>query len=426
MFQIIDRRLAGKNKSVGNRERFIERHKTQIREAVKRIVSGRSIRDMEQAAEVRIPKRDLSEPVFSHGDGGIRDVVHPGNQEYSAGDRIAKPRGGQGKGNGNEASDSDETSQDDFVFSLNRDEFMKLFFEDLELPDMMQSEIADIEQWKSQRSGFSSEGNPSNLSVVRSMRGSLGRRIALTGDVRAQLRELREELQSLDEADAHTPARREQLNLRIAELEVRKGRVAFLDPIDLKYRNRTRVPCPISRAVMFCLMDVSGSMDEPRKDLAKRFFVLLYLFLTRHYERIDLVFIRHHTQATEVTEQEFFDSTETGGTVVSSALKLMSEIAKERYGAGGWNLYVAQAGDGDNYTSDTYQCQKILMDDILPQVRYFAYLQVAEDEQSLWEAYQEIAEERRNFASQKALGPADIYPIFRELFKKRGTSAARA
>ena len=99
----------------------------------------------------------------------------------------------------------------------------------------------------------------------------------------------------------------------------------------------------LAKAVMFCLMDVSGSMDQATKDIAKRFYVLLYLFLTRTYENVEVVFIRHHTQAKEVDEHEFFYSQETGGTIVSSALKLMKEIVTDRYPIGEWNIYAAQA-----------------------------------------------------------------------------------
>src|SRR5256885_5933521 len=141
------------------------------------------------------------------------------------------------------------------------------------------------------------------------------------------------------------------------------GTVAFLDPIDLRFRNRTRVPAPISQAVMFCVMDVSGSMDQDRKDLAKRFFILLYLFLTRHYEKIDIVFIRHHTQAAEVSEDEFFHSQESGGTVVSSALVLLDQIIRARYPSGDWNIYVAQASDGDNFGDDGSNCRNLLVED---------------------------------------------------------------
>ena len=103
MQQIIDRRLAGKNKSIGNRERFLRRHKEQIREAVKRAVDGRSIRDLAQGEDIKIPKKDISEPVFGHGQGGKREMVHPGNREYVAGDQIERPKGGgggQGSGKG--------------------------------------------------------------------------------------------------------------------------------------------------------------------------------------------------------------------------------------------------------------------------------------------------------------------------------------
>jgi len=177
---------------------------------------------------------------------------------------------------------------------------------------------------------------------------------------------------------------------------------------------------PTSKAVMFCLMDVSGSMDEARKDLAKRFFILLYLFLTRHYEKIDIVFIRHHTQAQEVDEQNFFHSTETGGTVVSSALVLMEEIARARYPTSEWNIYGAQASDGDNWHHDSGRCRELLANNILPLCRYFAYVQVAEEEQNLWDEYSALAADAKAFAIRKVTEASQIYPVFRELFKKEG------
>ena len=105
----------------------------------------------------------------------------------------------------------------------------------------------------------------------------------------------------------------------------------FIDSFDLRYNNHVRIAQPTTQAVMFCLMDISGSMDEQKKNIAKRFFTLLYLFLTRTYEHIDVVFIRHHTVAEEVDEENFFHSRETGGTVVSSALKLMRKVIDARY-----------------------------------------------------------------------------------------------
>lgn len=428
MQQIIDRRLAGKNKSIGNRERFLRRHKEQIREAVKRAIDGRGIRDIERGEEIHIPKRDLSEPVFGHGQGGVREIVHPGNQEYIRGDRIERPKGGGGGGSGSgQASDQGE-GEDDFAFALSKEEFMQVFFEDLALPHLVRTQLAEVPEWKTHRAGFSSDGTPNNLHVVRSMRGAIGRRIAIGAGSRRELRELEDRLAlmkaELQPGDAVAEREIEALEDEIARLRTRVERIPYLDPIDLRFRNRVRVPVPTSKAVMFCLMDVSGSMDEARKELSKRFFILLYLFLTKHYERIELVFIRHHTQAQEVDEHDFFHARETGGTVVSSALVLMEEIIRARYSPSEWNIYGAQASDGDNWHHDSGRCRELLGDKLLPLVRYYAYVQVAEEEQNLWEEYTQLQAGHRHFAMRKATSADQIYPVFRDLFKKEGKQAA--
>jgi len=423
--QIIDRRLAGKNKSIGNRERFLRRHQDQVRDAVRRAVDGRGIRDMERGEDIHIPKRDISEPAFGHGSGGKREMVHPGNQEYVAGDKIERPKGGGGKGSGKgEAGDSGE-GEDDFVFHLTKEEFMQIFFDDLALPRMTQTQLAETPEWKSHRAGFVSDGTPSNLSVVRSMRGAIGRRLAIGAGSRGELRELEEQLVLVlaRPADIRREAERLDLEERISALKARLARIPYLDPIDLRFRSRVRVPVPTTKAVMFCLMDVSGSMDEARKELSKRFFILLYLFLTRHYDKIDLVFIRHHTQAQEVDEENFFHARETGGTVVSSALVLMDEIIKARYSPNEWNIYGAQASDGDNWHHDSGRCRELLTENLLPVCRYFAYVQVAEEEQNLWEEYSRVQESHPQFAMRKVSSASQIYPVFRELFKKQGANA---
>ena len=429
--QIIDRRLAGKNKSIGNRERFLRRHHGQVREAVRRAVDGRSIRDMQRGEDIRIPKKDISEPVFGHGPGGTREMVHPGNQEYVAGDQIERPKGKGGKGGGGrgEASDSGE-GEDDFVFHLTKEEFMQIFFDDLALPRLTQTQLAETPEWKSHRAGFVNDGTPSNLSVLRSMRGAIGRRLAIGAGSRGELRALEEELalllaQPIGDVVGETwrETRREALEADIAALKSRLSRIPYLDPIDLRFRSRVKVPVPTTKAVMFCLMDVSGSMDEARKELSKRFFILLYLFLTRHYDKIDLVFIRHHTQAQEVDEENFFHARETGGTVVSSALVLMDEIIKARYSPTEWNIYGAQASDGDNWHHDSGRCRELLAEKLLPVCRYFAYVQVAEEEQNLWEEYARLQESHPAFAMRKVTQASQIYPVFRELFKKEGATS---
>ena len=151
------------------------------------------------------------------------------------------------------------------------------------------------------------------------------RRIALGAGKRRELRALETELEALPQAPEHAEQRRE-LEVRIDELRERLGRIPFIDEVDIRYHRHVKEPIPHSKAVMFCLMDVSGSMDQRTKDLAKRFYILLYLFLSRNYDKTEVVFIRHHTSAKEVDEDEFFHSRETGGTLVSCALTLVDEI----------------------------------------------------------------------------------------------------
>jgi uncharacterized sporulation protein YeaH/YhbH (DUF444 family) len=422
MTQFIDRRPSGKNKSAVNRQRFIRRYKTQIRKAVKQAISGRSVTDLDRGEKISIPARDLAEPVFRHGPGGERTIVHPGNREFVAGDTVDRPED-TGQGGGSRASDEGE-GMDEFVFELSREEFLNFFFEDLALPDLVKTQLAAMPEFKKVRAGYTSVGNPSNLHVVRSLRGALSRRIALTASPRERLAHADEELKALVSRGEGQGARALELMEEIKQLKERIGAVPFIDTFDLRYINRINQPQPTSQAVMFCLMDVSGSMDEEKKSIAKRFFMLLYLFLTRSYERISIVFIRHHTVAKEVDEEDFFTSRETGGTVVSSALELILEIIRSRYPTSLWNIYVAQASDGDNWEDDSPRCRDMLLSEILPLVQYYAYVEIeAEHPQSLWEAYETVKSAYPRFAMQRIGRQEDIYPVFRELFRKRSAAA---
>ena len=420
MTYLIDRRLQGKNKSAVNRERFLRRYKSQIKDAVGRAIKGRSITDVENGEKVSIPVKDVSEPSFGHAHGGVWEVVNPGNQEYQKGDQINRPKGGAGSGRG-KAGNSDQLTEDDFIFELSREEFMNYFFEDLELPHMVKTQLTATTDFKNQRAGYNMSGTPSNIHVLRSLRGALGRRIAVGGGSRKRVLEAESELEQLllDGVPLQDP-RVVELKKLIHHLHTRLLAIPFIDPFDLRYSNRIKVPKPMTQAVMFCIMDVSGSMDEQRKDTAKRFFILLYLFLKRVYDKIEVVFIRHHTAASEVDENEFFHSRESGGTVVSSALHLLNKIIDERYGGGSWNAYVAQASDGDNWDNDSVLCRQLLVNTIMPKVQYYTYVEITDGPpQNLWEQYSQVPDHHPHFAMQKIVTPADIYPVFRELFKKQ-------
>jgi uncharacterized sporulation protein YeaH/YhbH (DUF444 family) len=413
--------LQGKNKSAPNRERFLRRYKGQIKEAVARAIKGRSITDMESGEKVSIPVKDVNEPTFGHAHGGVWETVQPGNEEYLKGDQIQRPKGGGGGAGKGQAGNSDDLTEDDFVFQLSREEFMNYFFEDLELPNLVKTQLAATTEFKSLRAGYKTTGTTSSLHVLRSLRGALGRRIAVGGKSARRLREAEQEMaQLLEEDKGLEDDKIAALKQEIHHLRTRLLAIPFIDPFDLRYSNRIKVPKPSTQAVMFCVLDVSGSMDEQKKDTAKRFFILLYLFLTRAYDKIEVVFIRHHTAASEVDENEFFHSRESGGTIVSSALNLLAKVIKERYPAGDWNAYVAQASDGDNWDNDSVTCRQLLVNTIMPLVQYYAYVEITEgDPQNLWEEYSKVVENHPHFAMQKIQSQADIYPVFRELFKKQ-------
>lgn len=418
MSQLIDRRQNAGKKSTVNRQRFIRRYKNQIKRAVSDAVGKRSITEIDQGETISIPSRDISEPHFHRGQGGEIERILPGNKEFLRGDKV-KRGGGEGQGQGGEASNSGE-GEDEFVFQLSREEFLDLYFEDLELPDLIKKELARLTTYKTIRAGVSTSGIPANINVPRSMRQATGRRVALASPYKRQLRVAEEALKALEADPVPDEIEIQRLKDEITHLKNRIERVPFIDTIDLRYNHRIRVPSPSTQAVMFCVMDVSGSMDEAKKDIAKRFFILLYLFLTRNYAKIELVFIRHHTSAKEVNEEEFFYSRETGGTVVSSALELLNTIIETRYSPSAWNIYVAQASDGDNWNADSPYCQELLEEKIMPLLQYFAYIEIMpRHHQSLWEVYQQVGERYGNFAMENIDSLSDIYPVFRELFKRK-------
>ena len=417
MAQLIDRRPNSKNKSTVNRQRFLRRYKSQIKKAIADQISERSITDIDSGQSVSIPTGDISEPTFRQDAGGTRDSVYPGNKEFAKGDRIRRPIN-QGHGGGRRASDSGE-GEDDFVFEISRDEYLDMLFDDLELPNLKKNQLRKMTTAKTVRAGYTSDGVPTNINVVRSLRSALSRRIALGSGRRRQLIDLQAELDDLLQEAVPNELKVSSLRQEIKDLQAELGKIPFIDTFDLRFNNFVQRLQPTSQAVMFCIMDVSGSMDQETKDIAKRFFILLYLFLTRSYKDVEVVYIRHHTQAREVDEEEFFYSRETGGTIVSSALSLMKDTVISRYPPTDWNIYAAQASDGDNWNDDSPLCQAILSKDLLPLVRYFAYVEITlREHQSLWAQYENLIDTYDNFAMRHIREQKDIYPVFREFFRK--------
>lgn len=420
---IVDRRLNPGGKSLANRQRFLRRARGLVQQAVRDSAVQRGIKEVDQGAEIVIPPGGLGEPSFRRAAGGAADHVLPGNKEFVAGQTIPRPSGGGGRG-GSEGS-TDGGGEDAFRFVLTREEFVELFLSDLELPDLAKRQFNDIENWNLQRAGYASTGSPANLALARTMRNSLSRRIALKRPGSDDIRRLREAVARLEET-GEEPGRLAELREELALKLHRSQRIPYIDPLDVRYNRFQQVPKPVARAVMFCLMDVSGSMTEHMKDLAKRFYLLLYLFLKRKYRQIEIVFIRHTHLAQEVDEDTFFGSRETGGTIVSTALEEMLRVVQNRYAAD-WNIYVAQASDGDNSSSDNGRAAALLSDQVLPLCQYYAYIEVgsggethpaAGRDTDLWRTYRVVAKDGAPMAMRKVRHRREIYPVFRELFSR--------
>ena len=423
--RIVDRRADPPGRSAVNRERFIRRFKDDIKRAVDDEIGKRGIADIGKGGKISIPGRGLKEPFLHHDSKtGSRDFVLPGNHEYVPGDAIDRPDSGEGDGQGNEPGEGE--SRDNFGFVLSRDEFLRLFFDDLELPNLERTRLGDVTYVYTRRAGYSRDGVLANLSPALTMRMSIARRIALRGGIARRLDELEREIDEMEPLDGERFA---ELEEEIAQLRARREQLPFLEEIDRRFRARQPVPAPATRAVMLCLMDVSGSMDERKKDLAKRFFALLYLFLERKYGAVEVVFIRHTETAQEVDEKTFFHDPQSGGTLVMPALQLAQKVIDTRFAGPDWNIYIAQASDGDCGDEDAQRCAGYLQTELLPRVRYFAYVDIPSSSSGgwfnrpsdLWQCYETIAD--AGFAKRKVHDRRDIWPVFRELFARKETAA---
>jgi len=414
---IVDRRLNPGSKSLENRQRFLRRAKALVQGAVKKTSEGRDIKDVLEGGEVSIPLDGMHEPRF-RTQGGTRDRVLPGNKKFVEGDIL--PRSSEGSGKASAPGEGD--SEDDFRFVLSRDEFVDLFLDDLELPDLAKRRVAEAESEGLQRAGYSTSGSPANISVSRTVQLAMARRIALRRPRPETIAELEAKLE-----ECCDEARRAELIVEIEALKAKAKRIPFIDPIDIRFRRFETVPKPVAQAVMFCLMDVSGSMSEHMKDLAKRFYMLLYVFLTRRYRHVEIVFIRHTDRAEEVDEDTFFHGPASGGTMVSSALEAMHEIVRSRFRPSDWNIYAAQASDGDNSIADSALTGRLLTDMILPVSQFFAYLEVGEasgstfemPDSSLWTLYQRLRAEGAPLSMRKVNERSQIFPVFHDLFQRR-------
>jgi uncharacterized sporulation protein YeaH/YhbH (DUF444 family) len=418
-YTIIDRRINPKGKNLSNRQRFLGRTKQWIKQKVRERSINRDITS-DDGESISISSDDISEPTFDYDrQKGVWDRVLPGNKEFIPGDKIE--RGGGGSGKGKKGASDGEDSEDEFVFTISKDEYLDILFEDLELPDLIKHSEAATVSFARKRAGFSTSGSPNNLDLEKSLKNALGRKIALGFPLDRKIKE--KEFLLLTATEEETVVLLEEISV----LRKRRLAITYIDQVDVRYKRHAQVPIPNSQAVVFCLMDVSGSMGKDEKDTAKRFFLLLYLFLQRKYTKVDIVFVQHTTEASECTEHEFFYGQVSGGTMVSSGVKEVNQIVQERYPLDAWNIYCVQASDGDNFGSDNDALRGEL-DILLPKCQYYVYNEVLQANTyrsssssvtNVFEVMDALKDKHKNLSLVNIGSINDVVEVFRKIFTKK-------
>lgn len=441
-FIFVDRRKTGRGKSSSNRQKLLKRIKDSIRNAKPEDIAAGGVQKSGGAHgansatnPVKVARQALHEPTLHYDpNSGEREIVLIGNDVWLKGDEF--PMGGDGEGQGNGAGRGNGDGEDDFVINISRSEFYDVFFEDCELPNLQETHEKDLPEHVMKPAGFQKQGNPGQLSVIRSFKHSKARRLALTKDSRDELDQLEDDLEWLTSTGCEFPggidqwaARLQQVTLRIAELKQKISAVGLFEDVDLRYRKSERVQVKASDAVLCMLMDISGSMDEEKKRTARKFFTLQYAFIAKKYPQTDLIFIAHTDEAEEMDEEEFFTTRKSGGTVVSPAWELVHKIIKERYDPTQTNIYLSYAGDGDNWDSDNALVIKEVEESgLLSKLRHAVYIQVGQSfaagfgGQSLWQVMKSIeSTSNKKLVTVKIEDEQQVFDTFKKIYKKQGS-----
>lgn len=373
------------------------RHKKKIEDAIKRgahdIIAEESIIGKDGKKKIKVPVRGIKEYRFVYGDNDTNQKVGsaPGKDV----------RRGQKIGEANQSSQApgkpgDNAGEEYYEVEVTLEELAQYLFADLELPELARKTITNIVGEKFKRHGYRNKGIRPRLDKKKTAINRIRRKKAI------QARKI---------ADGQDPA------------EVEEERVPYHDN-DLKYKHIKKDVKESSNAVIFFVMDISGSMSKQKKFLARSFYFLLYQFINHRYENCEVVFVAHDTSAYEVDEEKFFKRGNSGGTIVSSGLQMVSDIVEKRYHPSSWNIYCFQCSDGDNFPSDNEKTLK-LVDKLKSFCQLFGYCEIepAENEMS-WGQRNKLAsiyegKVDSSFKIVRISSKENIWPAFRRLLGKR-------
>ena len=365
-----------------------ERHKERVKEAIKRnlgsIVSNEAIILSDGKRTVKVPIRALDEYKFRF-DYRKKKHVGQGDGKTRVGDVIAREGdAGQGQGSGGQAGQTG--GEEYYEAEVNIDEIAALIFEDLQLPFLEEKAKKAVQSKATRFDEIRRTGVMANL------------------DKRRMILE----------------------NIKRNAREEGKARFGDVKKEDLRFKTWEENLRYESNAVVLALMDVSGSMGEFKKYIARSFFFWMVRFLRTKYDNVDIVFISHHTEAKEVTEEQFFTQGESGGTVVSSAYQLALDIIRDRFNPSDWNIYPFHFSDGDNYYSDNEEAVR-LADQLITTCNLFGYGEIGEEGASsyrrssgaLLSIFNDRLKRKERFVGVRIDDKEDVYPALKQFFGKR-------
>ena len=372
------------DRSASDRRRHKEKIEKAIKEGIHDIVAEESIIGQDGKKKIKIPVRGIKEYQFIHGTGnGTKGVGSAQGQDIQKGQVVRKPnQKGQG---GKPGKPGDNKGEDYYDVEISLDELAKYLCDDLNLPDLDKKQSSTVMAEKIKRKGYRPKG----------IRARLSKKETLKNKIRRQKQAVKNGTYDPDDEE----------------------RFPFHYD-DLKYKHIEVKKKPITNAVIFMIMDVSGSMGKRKKFLARSFFFLLYQFIRYKYQTVEIVFISHTTEAQEVNEDDFFKKASSGGTFISSGLAMAEDIINERYSPTAWNIYTFHCSDGDNWSEDNEKALEKMS--YLSDVSQLAgYIQIKPDQSSIWgEEMAKVFEvlTSNSFRVCRIKDKADIWPEFAKLF----------
>lgn len=381
------------DRSAGDRKRHRELVEESIKKNIGGVIADESIIDVSKEKKVKIPIRSKNEPQFRYGKNQKGTGSGDGNQKR--GDKIGED--GQKGGSGNQGA-GDQEGEVIIEIEVTMEQLINYLFDDLKLPDLDRRKLSDIDSVSFRKLGYQTHGIPPRLAKRRSVIENIKREQA-----EARGTEEEEDIERCNTGE-------ESEDLPFKEDDLRYSR--------MRTENKKNY-----NAVVFCIMDVSGSMDQTKKYLARSFYFLLYQFLKLKYATVKIVFIAHTTTAKEVTEDEFFHRGESGGTKISSGYEKTLEIIQTRFTPSNWNIYAFHCSDGDNWDADNDRAVK-LANELCEVCNMFGYVEIPLDYYgySATTIRNRLSRDvrKKNFHLIEIKKKEDVYPGLKKLLVEEG------